>query len=209
MDGDESRSVDYGEIPPNDVASEKASVYVVDEDLATSTGAAICPGVDAVVKKLRVGEISTAIIRKDYGFAEGPLAGQSLRCRLELVKIDPQTPNWEIKTTDLKIEAVNAKRCLGNAWVARSDIPRAIRRYGAAVEIGDSDYDIVDEDEKKRLREAVAACKLNRAMCHLKLKHYADCDKDCLDPCGNRSSGALHRRRDACSMAWRCRPLTA
>jgi len=31
------------------------------------------------------------------------------------------------------------------------------------------------------LREAVAACKLNRAMCHLKLKHYADCEKDCSD----------------------------
>ena len=76
---------------------------------------------------------------------------------------------------------VNAKRCLGNAWVARSDIPRAIRRYGAAIEIGDSDYDITDEDEKRRLREAVAACKLNRAMCHLKLKHYADCEKDCSD----------------------------
>jgi len=166
VDGDESKCVDYGEIPPNDVASADAAVYVVDEDLTTSTGAAICPGVDAVVKKLRVGEISTAIIRKDYGFKEGPLAGQALRCRLELVKIVPQLPNWEIKTTDLKIEAVNDKRCLGNAWVARSDIPRAIRRYGAAIEIGDSDYDIVDEDEKKRLREAVAACKLNRAMCH-------------------------------------------
>ena len=76
---------------------------------------------------------------------------------------------------------VNAKRCLGNAWVARSDIPRAIRRYGAAIEIGDSDYDITDEDEKKRLREAVAACKLNRAMCHLKVKNYADCLKDCSD----------------------------
>ena len=74
---------------------------------------------------------------------------------------------------------VNAKRCLGNAWVARSDIPRAIRRYGAAIEIGDSDYDIVDEDEKRRLREAVSACKLNRAMCHLKVKNYADCLKDC------------------------------
>jgi len=166
VDGDESKCVDYGEIPPNDVASADAAVYVVDEDLTTSTGAAICPGVDAVVKKLRVGEISTAIIRKDYGFKEGPLAGQALRCRLELVKIVPQLPNWEIKTTDLKIEAVNDKRCLGNAWVARSDIPRAIRRYGAAIEIGDSDYDIVDEDEKKRLREAVAACKLNRAMWH-------------------------------------------
>ena len=92
---------------------------------------------------------------------------------------------------------VNAKRCLGNAWVARNDIPRAIRRYGAAIEIGDSDYDITDEDEKKRLREAVAACKLNRAMCHLKLKHYADCDKDCDEPCENRGSGAPRRRRDA------------
>ena len=81
---------------------------------------------------------------------------------------------------------VNAKRCLGNAWVARNDIPRAIRRYGAAIEIGDSDYDITDEDEKRKLREAVAACKLNRAMCHLKLKHYADCDKDCDEPCGNQ-----------------------
>ena len=76
---------------------------------------------------------------------------------------------------------VNAKRCLGNAWVARNDIPRAIRRYGAAIEIGDSDYDITDEDEKRRLREAVAACKLNRAMCHLKVKNYADCLKDCSD----------------------------
>ena len=114
----------------------------------------------------QVGEISTAIIRKDYGFKEGPLADQPLRCRLELVKIEPQTPNWEITTTDLKIEAVNAKRCLGNAWVARSDVPRAIRRYGAAIEIGDSDYDITDEDEKRKLREAVAACKLNRAMWH-------------------------------------------
>ena len=31
------------------------------------------------------------------------------------------------------------------------------------------------------MREAVAACKLNRAMCYLKLKQYADCDKDCND----------------------------
>ena len=106
VDGNESKSVDYGTIPPNDVASADAAVYFVDEDLTTSTGAAVCPGVDAVVKKLRVGEISTAIIRKDYGFSDGPLAGQPLRCRLELVKIEPQTPNWEIKTTDLKIEAV-------------------------------------------------------------------------------------------------------
>ena len=110
MAGDESKSVDYGTIPPNDVASADAAVYLVDEDLATSTGAAVCPGIDAVVKKLRVGEISTAIIRKDYGFADGPLAGQALRCRLELVKIEPQTPNWEIKTTDLKIEAVPSPR---------------------------------------------------------------------------------------------------
>ena len=29
--------------------------------------------------------------------------------------------------------------------------------------------------------EAVAACKLNRAMCHLKVKNYADCEKDCSD----------------------------
>ena len=58
----------------------------------------------------QVGEISTAIIRKDFGFSEGPLAGQPLRCRLELVKIVPQTPNWEIKTTDLKIEAVHSPR---------------------------------------------------------------------------------------------------
>ena len=108
MDGDESKCVDYGEIPPNTDGSQDAAVYVVDEDLTTSTGAAICPGVDAVVKKLRVGEISTAIIRKDYGFSDGPLAGQPLRCRLELVKIVPQVPNWEIKTTDLKIEAVRA-----------------------------------------------------------------------------------------------------
>ena len=106
VDGDEAKSVDYGEIPPNTDGSQDASVYVVDEDITTSTGAAICPGVDAVVKKLRVGEISTAIIRKDYGFKDGPLAGQPLRCRLELVKIVPQVPNWEIKTTDLKIEAV-------------------------------------------------------------------------------------------------------
>ena len=29
--------------------------------------------------------------------------------------------------------------------------------------------------------EAVAACKLNWAMCHLKVKNYADCLKDCSD----------------------------
>ena len=45
-----------------------------------------------------------------HRFTDGPLAGQPLRCRLELVKIEPQTPNWEIKTTDLKIEAVNSPR---------------------------------------------------------------------------------------------------
>lgn len=202
VDGDESKCVDYGEIPPNDVASADAAVYVVDEDLTTSNGAAVCPGIDAVVKKLRVGEISTAIIRKDYGFSDGPLAGQALRCRLELVKIVPQVPNWEIKTTDLKIEAVNAKRCLGNAWVARNDIPRAIRRYGAAIEIGDSDYDITDEDEKRKLREAVAACKLNRAMCHLKLKHYADCEKDCSDVIDiDPTSVKAYFRRGKCQLA--------
>ena len=118
VDGDESKCVDYGEIPPNTDGSQDAAVYVVDEDLATSTGAAICPGIDAVVKKLRVGEISTAIIRKDYGFKEGPCSDRRSRGspapiaaikttdRVELVKIVPQTPNWEIKTTDLKIEAV-------------------------------------------------------------------------------------------------------
>ena len=31
------------------------------------------------------------------------------------------------------------------------------------------------------MREAVSACKLNRAMCHLKVKNYADCLKDCSD----------------------------
>ena len=56
VDGDEAKCVDYGEIPPNDVASADAAVYLVDEDLATSTGAAVCPGIDAVVKKLRVGD---------------------------------------------------------------------------------------------------------------------------------------------------------
>ena len=40
---------------------------MVGEDLTTSTGSAVCPGIDAVVKKLRVGEISTAIIRKAMG----------------------------------------------------------------------------------------------------------------------------------------------
>ena len=91
---------------------------------------------------------------------------------------------------------VNAKRCLGNAWVARNDIPRAIRRYGAAIEIGDSDYDITDEDEKRRLREAVSACKLNRAMCHLKVKNYQDCLKDCSDvlEIDNTSVKALFRQ---------------
>merc|ERR1719274_181989 len=97
---------------------------------------------------------------------------------------------------------VNAKRCLGNAWVARSDIPRAIRRYGAAIEIGDSDYDITDEDEKRRLREAVSACKLNRAMCHLKVKNYADCEKDCSDVLDiDPSSVKALFRRGKCQLA--------
>jgi len=56
VDGDEAKCVDYGEIPPNTDGSQDASVYVVDEDLATSTGSAVCPGIDAVVKKLRVGD---------------------------------------------------------------------------------------------------------------------------------------------------------
>ena len=73
VDGDEAKSVDYGEIPPDTSGSQDAAVYLVDEDLVTSTGAAVCPGIDAVVKKLRVGEISTAIIRKDYGFSDGVL----------------------------------------------------------------------------------------------------------------------------------------
>mmetsp|Transcript_16256 Transcript_16256/g.46054 ORF Transcript_16256/g.46054 Transcript_16256/m.46054 type:complete len:436 (-) Transcript_16256:576-1883(-) len=131
VDGDEAKCVDYGEIPPNTDGSQDASVYVVDEDLTTSTGSAVCPGIDAVVKKLRVGEISTAIIRKDYGFKEGPLAGQPLRCRLELVKIDPQTPNWEIKTTELKIEAVS-----GSVEISRrreSTSRRRRRRDAAAL----------------------------------------------------------------------------
>ena len=71
------------------------------------------------------------------------------------------------RRVDAVTRAGQREALLGNAWVARSDIPRAIRRYGAAIEI-DSDYDIVDEDEFWRLREAVSACKLNRAMCHLK-----------------------------------------
>ena len=79
-----------------------------------------------------VGEISTAIIRKDYGFKDGPLAGQHCCCRLELVKIEPQTPNWEIKTTDLKIEAVNAPRRGNQSLVAVARRPAAMRRDAAA-----------------------------------------------------------------------------
>lgn len=187
VDGDETQKVEYGEVDGGAVDvrgnhdGEPVCNYVVDEDLTTSTGVQVCPGVDCVVRKMKVGEVSTAIIRKDLGFRDGPFAGKALRCRLELVKIVPQTPNWEIKGAAEKVEAVNAKRVLGNAWVARGDVPRAIRRYGAAIEIGDSDYDITEEEAKSKLREAVAACKLNRAMCHLKLKHYASCEKDCED----------------------------
>ena len=58
------------------------------------------PGVDAVVKKLRVGEISTAIIEKRLWVQRRAARGAFVRIalpRLErLVKAWPQTPNWEI-----------------------------------------------------------------------------------------------------------------
>ena len=84
---------------------------LVDEDLVTSTGAAVCPGIDAVVKKLRVGEISTAIIRKTTGSKTGvessrrPRSTRQPRHRTSrsVGGSHGQHDNWDFKTTDLKI----------------------------------------------------------------------------------------------------------
>ena len=171
--GDDSVRVDYGALD-----SEDASTWTVDEDREVPDGGAkVCGGVEAVVKKMKVGEVATAAIAATHGFADGPLAGCALDCELELVGLVEEPPTWELKGA-AKIAACEAKKGLGNAHVAAGDFSRASRRYGAALNIAASDYDL-DDAQKAELGKVSAALKLNRAMCHLKLEKWADADKDC------------------------------
>ncbi|EGB11396.1 hypothetical protein AURANDRAFT_36393 [Aureococcus anophagefferens] len=170
--GDDSVRVDYGALD-----SEDSSTWTVDEDRNADGGASVCGGVEAVVKKMKVGEVATAAIAATHGFADGPLAGCALDCELELVGLVEEPPTWELKGA-AKIAACEAKKGLGNAHVAAGDFSRASRRYGAALNIAASDYDL-DDAQKAELGKVSAALKLNRAMCHLKLEKWADADKDC------------------------------
>ena len=78
-------------------------------------GAAICPGIDAVVKKLRVrgGGLDRDHPERLWVHSPGPLAGQAIKRRASarLVKIEPQgrrigRSSAPAPATDLKIEAV-------------------------------------------------------------------------------------------------------
>lgn len=175
-------AVDFGEVDADDAES----TWRVDEDLEAKrvdaggeTAVPVCRGLEAALKKMKVGEVATLKIAASHGFADGPLAAKALAGRVELVRIAEVTKSWDLKP-DEKIAAVEAKKALGNAHVKRGDYARAERRYKAALDVGASDYDLSDA-QKEALGAAVCACKLNRAMCYLKLARYSDADKDCKD----------------------------
>ena len=178
--GDATARVDYGGPAGGDA---DPATWCVDEDLEATLGggaggrAAVCAGVEAAVKKMKRGEVATVRVSAEFGFASGPLAGCDLDGELELVTFDEEPQTWELKGLE-KLEQCEAKKTRGNAHVKRGDFARAARRYGAALNIGASDYDL-DDDTKAKLAAVVAATKLNRAMCHLKLGDFGAADKDC------------------------------
>jgi len=183
-DGAGEDTVEYGDIDGDEISTETR--WAVDEDYEGSravdgadvVAVGVCRGVESALKKMKVGEVATVKIAPSHGFETGPLAGKALRARLELVRIEEEAKKTWDMSPDEKIAAVEAKKAAGNAHVKRGDFGRAERRYKAGLDAGASDYDM-DDAQKAALKKAVNACKLNRAMCSLKLGKFVDAEKDC------------------------------
>lgn len=159
-----------------EVTKYDAARWTIDEP---SSEVSVCEGVEAAVKRMKVGEMCTVAIDKAYGFKDkvpAEFVGVDLTARLELVELEEEPPSWDLKGDD-KIQAVDEKRNMGNTHFGRGDYARAGRRYTQAINIGSSDYDL-DDDRKKRLKTATDAARLNRAACHLKTKEYAEARND-------------------------------
>lgn len=167
----------------------------------------LCDGLEAGLKKMKLGEKAVIKIRHDYAYQrpcetecvmEPPLK-VALEARVELTEVHEKKPYWEMDGSE-KIAAIDEKRLLGNKHFARGDYERAIRRYDKAIDIGTSTYDLAEET-KPKIAELSKAAKLNRAACHLKHRDYALAKTDCTDVLNDdpRNPKALFRRAKALS----------
>ncbi|KAJ8613407.1 hypothetical protein CTAYLR_002260 [Chrysophaeum taylorii] len=176
---------DYGAISASHEAAatdDSGTVWEIDEHEGYAGDIPVCDGAEAAIKRMKVGEVAEVRIKAEFGFSRprhGDLAavGSDLRARLELCALKDATPSWELKD-DAKVAAVDGARGRGNKHFSRGDYARAIRRYDQAVNFGASDYDITDDECKKRLKTACDAARLNRAACYLKVKDYVNAKKD-------------------------------
>lgn len=180
-------------------AKEGSSTWLVDEhDGSTDTNSVpLCEGIEAVIRKMKIGEVCTATIKGSFGYKTGQAAGLDLEARLELCAIEDDKSSWQIND-DEKVEAVDSKRALGNKLFSKGDFRRATRRYTQAVDIGTSDYDL-DDENKKKLKIACDAARLNRAACYLRTKEYAEAREDAQSVLDNdpENAKALFRRAKA------------
>jgi len=199
--------VDFGPVSDSHAAGaadESGTTWCVDEhDGYAGDGLALCDGVEAALKRMKIGEIANVRVAPKYGFGDAArvppeAVGVALEARLELCAIIEEKPAWELALDD-KIAVVDHKRALGNRHFGNGDYARASRRYTQAIDIGASDYDMQDDDRKKRLKLATDTARLNRAACRLKTGDFtqAKADADAVLADDPDNAKALFRRAKA------------
>ena len=178
------------------------TTWKLDEDDAT------CPGLEAACEAMKVGETALVTVAAARGFAEprapafSRLAGVGFRVACTLEAVDRFPPSYELKAP-AKIERGEALKARGNAWFAnKTNLPRAIRRYGGAIDCCTSAYEKdLDADGLKRRLALLETGRANRAAAHLAAgdfaKGKADCDAVLKE---NPAHAKAHFRRGQCCL---------
>eukprot|EP00741_Cyanophora_paradoxa_P017731 tig00000203_g17125.t1 len=134
-------------------------------------------GWDEGVATMQVGERATFILSPEYAYGKTGSPPKippdaALQFDIELFEIVKPEPGYEKETWEMspdeKIDAAEKRKDLGNKFYKESAFAEAAKRYDAAVQVLETDYDFSDEQKSKAAALKCSAL-LNLAQARLKL----------------------------------------
>ncbi|KAJ9557634.1 hypothetical protein OSB04_012248 [Centaurea solstitialis] len=157
--------------------------FMTDEVVLTTSHIGSCldqviDGLDRAVAWMTKGEVAFLTIEPEYAFG-------SIESKQELATVPPNsTVNYEVelvsfimrkKPCDMNsqenIEAAGKKKEQGNNFFKAGKYMKAAKRYTQAVDFVESGT-FVNEEEKRQAKALTVSCRLNSAVCLLKLNDF-------------------------------------
>ena len=160
------------------VFDERQVSFVVGE----ASEANLIDGIDVAVTKMKKGETSRILIRKDYAWGDLPprqfdlTPGADVSYEITLLSFEKLKETWEMDEPE-KLEQAESAKNRGSEFFQKGKYPLALKQYKRVTQLVGP---FVASDERNEKKDALLlAAYLNQAMTYLKLEQASQTISQC------------------------------